>query len=151
MALRPVFVTDDQFYVKAISTEFRFFNGFSKTQKQRCVDSLHEAFREDYPEARVLEVSRYSKDELGIALSAFNLLISLGDGTKVPVETAFQAGKIFESGGPYKDLLHVSPKMAKTDSRLKESGRVTGFEFEGHAFPTEPKTLFFILGFICMR
>ncbi len=143
MAMRPVFVSDDVFYVRPVNTEFTFFNGFSKVQKQRCIDSLHEAFEEDYPDAKVLEVSRYSRDELGNDLSAFNLMISLSDGTKIPLEAAFQAGKIFEKGGPYKDLLHSSPKQAKTDPRLKESGRITGFEFEGRAFRTEPQTLFY--------
>ena len=143
MANRPVFVSDDVFYVKTINTEFIFFNGFSKVQKQRCIDSLHESFGEDYPDANILEVSRYSRDGLGNDLSAFNLLISLSDGTKVPLEAAFQSGKIFEYGGPYKDLLHVSPKEAKTDPRLKKSGRITAFEFEGRAFPTEPQTLFY--------
>lgn len=143
MANRPVFVSDDVFYVKTINTEFVFFNGLSKAQRQRSSDSLQEAFREDYPDARVLEVSRFSRDELGNALSAFNLQISLSDGKKVPVELAFQAGKVFKKGGPYKDLLNVSPKDAKTDPRLKESGRIIGFEFEGREFPTEPETLFY--------
>ena len=143
MAVRPVFLSDDVYYVRKINTEFVFFNGFAKTQKQRCIDSLHASFGEEYPDVKVLEVSRYSRDELGNALSAFSLLISLEDGTKVPVESAYQSGKIFEYGGPYKDLLHASPKAAKTDPRLKESGRITGFAFEGRQFPAEPQTLFY--------
>lgn len=143
MAMRPVFLSDNVYYVRKINTEFVFFNGFSKAQKQRCIDSLHASFGEDYPDVKILEVSRYSKDELGNALSAFNLMISLSDGTKVPVEAAFQSGKVFEYGGPYTDLLHASPKAAKTDPRLKESGRITAFTFEGRTFPTEPKTLFY--------
>ena len=143
MARRPVFVTDNVLYVKTVNTEFKFYNGLSKAQKQRSSESLHEAFKRTYADANVLEVSSFSDNPLGNKLSAFNLLISLKDGTKIPVEAAFQGGKIFENGGPYKDLLKESPKNAKKDERLRTSGRIVGFEFEGVRFPTVPVTLFY--------
>ena len=143
MARRPVFVTDDVLYVKTVNTEFKFYNGLSKAQKQRSSESLHEAFKSSYADANVLEVSSFSNNPLGNKLSAFNLLLSLKDGTKIPVEAAFQGGKIFENGGPYKDLLKESPKNAKRDDRLRMSGRIVGFEFEGMIFPTDPLTLFY--------
>ena len=60
-----------------------------------------------------------------------------------PLELAFQAGKVFEHGGPYKDLLDVTPKKAKSDPRLSESGRIISFEFEGRTFTTKPAALFY--------
>ena len=51
------------------------------------------------------------------------------------VESAYQASKVFEKGGPYLDLLNLSSTEAKTDLRLKNSGLLTGFRFEGDNFP----------------
>ncbi len=64
-------------------------------------------------------------------------------GKEVSVESAFQAGKVFENGGPYTDLLDVSSKAAKKDERLKSSGRIISFCFDGIEFETEPKTYFY--------
>ena len=143
MANRPVFAADDKIYVKMINTDFEYHNGFSAAQRQRSAESLHKAFMRMHPEAKILEVSSFSKEEAGTLLSAFNLHLSLKNGEKVPVESAFQGGKIFEHGGPYNDLIMAAPKDAKRDHRLHESGRITGFEFEGQHFPTEPATLFY--------
>ena len=76
-------------------------------------------------------------------LSAFNLCISLSNGKRVPVECAYQAGKVFEQGGPYKDLLFAPPSTAKRDQRLRESGHVIEFDFEDSRFPTQPQSLFY--------
>ena len=143
MVFRPVFVSDDVTYVKTVNTKFDYYRGVSKAQRQRSSESLHDAFKKNYPDVKVLEISNFSQDTLGIQLSAFNLLISLKNGKKVPVEVAFQSGKVFEHGGPYKDLLNVSPKMAKTDPRLSESGKIIAFDFEDRSLPAEPVTLFY--------
>ena len=143
MANRPVFTADDRLYVNMIYTEFEFHNGFSAAQRQRSSESLHKAFERLHPEARILEVSSFSKEEVGTLLSAFNLHLSLKNGERVPVESAFQGGKIFENGGPYKDLVMALPKEAKRDARLRESGRIIGFDFDGQQFSTEPATLFY--------
>ena len=143
MAIRPLFVTDDVSYVRIINTDFEYFNGFSKVRRQRSVDSLHEAFKRSYPDAKLLEVSTFSRNALGFSLGAFNLFISLNEENRVPLELAFQAGKVFEHGGPYKDLLDVTPKKAKSDPRLSESGRIISFEFEGRSFSTKPAALFY--------
>ncbi len=139
MAERPVFLENN----KTVMTEFTFYGGFAKAQKQRCVKSLHDAFRRRHPDVKLLEISSFSEQDLGVALSAFNLTISLKDGSRVPVELAYHAGKIFQNGGPYTDLLKSTPSLAKKDPRLRESGPVIGFTFEGEDFPTEPKTLFY--------
>jgi hypothetical protein len=61
----------------------------------------------------------------------------------MPLECAFQGGKVFEQGGPYMDLYHAEPRDAKRDQRLQESGRLVGFNFEGQRFTLEPKTVFY--------
>ena len=56
----------------------------------------------------------------------------------------YQSSKIFQAGGPYRDLLFVSPKEAKQDARLKESGKVIGFQWRADSpWPLEPKSLFY--------
>lgn len=95
------------------------------------------------PGSRVLEISSKSMQVNGVALSAFALLKSVPSLRKsIPVENVFQAGKVFEHDGPYTDLLIVPPKDAKREERLRTSGRLTGFIFDGKRYPTEPKTAF---------
>lgn len=144
MAIRPVFVTsikDDLCVRKNI--EFEYCSGFSIKQQQKSIMNLHNAFLEKEKNKKILEISSKSKDELGIKLSAFNLIIKTKSGKEFSVESAFQASKIFEKGGPYKDLLDVSPRDAKKDLRLKNSGNVIGFYINGNYFPIEPTTYFY--------
>lgn len=67
------------------------------------IRSLHNAFLKNYGNYRILEISSNSENNLGVSLSVFHLQITLKNGKKVPVEYAFQAGKIFEKGGPFSD------------------------------------------------
>ncbi len=46
-------------------------------------------------------------------------------------------------GGPYKDLLNVSPKDAKRDERLRTSGELLRYTFDGKDFPLTPRTIFY--------
>jgi len=60
-----------------------------------------------------------------------------------PVERIYQSGKMFQNGGPYTDLLYVSSKDARTDPRLRASGRVIGYALGNEQFPANPQTLFY--------
>ena len=40
------------------------------------------------------------------------------------LECVFQGSKVFENGGPYRDLVLNSPYKAKKAKRLKESGKL---------------------------
>lgn len=144
MAVRPVFVVSlDNKYCIRDNIEFEFFNGFSDKQKQRCIKSLHQAFALKSKDKSILEISSKSEDELGIRLSAFNLMIKTNSGKEFSVESAFQASKVFEKGGPYKDLLDVPSRIAKKDERLKNSGKIIAFNINKQIFNTEPKTYFY--------
>ena len=144
MAKRPVFeVCEKAPYFIEKMTEFKFYSGFSSVQKKRSMESLQQAYLLSEPQKRVLEISRAANDPLGIALSAFNLMITSETGETYSVECAFQAAKVFENGGPYTDLLYVSSKQAKTDPRIKESGPIIGFRLWDIDFPSEPKTFFY--------
>lgn len=144
MAFRPVFtVLPDQRLWTLDNTEFEFFKGFSDAQKRRCIHSLHASYLRKYPDKKILEISSKSENELGVKLSAFNLTIHTEDGKTFSVESAYQAGKVFQYGGPYTDLLEVSSRAAKKDPRMKNSGSIIGFTFNGEDFPTTPRSLFY--------
>ena len=138
MAKRKTFVVslNDIFEEKEI--EFVFYSGFSITQKQKSIESLHNAIKELYYDAEILEISSKSPIELGRKLSAFNLKL---DG--IALENIFQSSKVFEYGGPYEDLLSKTPIEAKKDPRIKDNGRIIGFKYQGINYPTIPKTLFY--------
>ena len=138
MAKRKTFVVslNDIFEEKEI--DFVFYSGFSITQKQKSIESLHNAIKELYYDAEILEISSKSPTELGRKLSAFNLKL---DG--IALENIFQSSKVFEYGGPYEDLLSKTPIEAKKDPRIKDSGRIIGFKYQGINYPTIPKTLFY--------
>lgn len=144
MAKRPVFIISDvsPYYIEKV-TDFQFFSGFAEIQKKKSISSLHEAFLKDNPNGKILEISSKSEEKLGVELSAFNLIIQTKNNKRYSVEAAFQASKVFENGGPYKDILNKSPKEAKKDSRLKTSGRLKYFEFGGRRFELNPTTYFY--------
>ena len=144
MARRPVFVPDsDKPYVSELSLDFEYFPGSSIGQKQRSVASLHAAYVDRFPSSRVLEVSSRSKRDIGVQLSAFNLMIEHPEHGSYSVECAFQASKVFRHGGPFVDLLNASSRAAKTDRRLRNSGELVGFRYFADVFPLEPKTYFY--------
>lgn len=142
MSKRPVFVVSDKEFVTAIEIEFTWFPGFAIIQKQRSIQSLHENFLNEYPEKKILEISSKSENELGVLLSAFNLMIPTKK-RKMSVESAFQGSKVFENGGPYREIFTLSSREAKKYEKLKESGELLKFDFYGICWELEPKTLFY--------
>ena len=143
MANRPVYIALEKFpYVKRVDVDFKFYAGFSLKQKVLSIRSLHAAFKNLYSEKSVLEISSKSENVLGVNLSAFNLMMQFED-KNFSVETAFQSSKIFEFGGPFTDLLEKNSRAAKTDPRLKSSGKLIGFQFFDKLFPLEPKNFFY--------
>ena len=144
MARRLVFVPDSESpYVSELSVDFEHLSGSSIQQKQRSIASLHASYVAKFPSSRVLEVSSKSARDLGVQLSAFNLMIAHPGRGSYSVECAFQASKVFAHGGPFVDLFDVSSRAAKTDRRLRESGKLVGFKYFAHEFPLEPKTYFY--------
>lgn len=145
MAIRPIFIPNDNGILGAEEklVEFKWFAGMAKSQKQKSIRELHSAAaRLGY--TKILEVSSKSEEELGIRLSAFNLLITTKkNGNIFTVETAFQGSKVFSRGGPFRDLFGKDSLAAKKDIRLKESGALIKFDFFGTIFPLEPRTFFY--------
>ena len=144
MAQRPVFMlsASPPFFREELIS-FQYFNGFSESQKKKSIASLHTAFENQYRDKRILEISSMSENDLGVNLSAFNLKIITAKGKAFSVESAFQSSKVFERGGPYKDLLEKTSREAKCDPRLKESGKLLSFYYSRKIFPLDPVTYFY--------
>ncbi len=145
MATRPIFLVKESYpYYTEWNVDFVYNRGLSASQKRKNILSIHEKFKNTFPEMSVLEISSKSFQEEGILLSAFNLkkfVPSLGE--KISVESIYHAGKVFENGNNYPDIMLKSSKDAKHDERLKTSGKILGFRYEGMDFPAEPTNLFY--------
>ena len=137
MAKRPAFFISQNKVVQDLFS-FEWFPGFSISQKQKSIESLHDAIRKADAGARPLEISTKSKEAIGINLSAFNLRLNSDT-----LENIFQSAKVFANGGPYPDLLNVPPKAAKRDERLRNSGNIKAFRYQNEDFPLIPKTVFY--------
>lgn len=158
MANRPVYasVASSSSLVWQFDCDFVWNKGLAKSQRKKNVKALHDAFiaRTGDVSSMLLEVSGLSDSELGIALSAFNLKLDIegvmaklegrdAEGSKVvTVEVAYQAGKCISGQEPFKDILEMSSKEAKRDSRLR-MGPVTGFKLGETVFPVSPRTCFY--------
>lgn len=146
MAERPVFAPSltGPTLVRTWNISFTWHAGMSVKQAQKSIDALHEAAKQRMNVDSVLEISSKSRDPKGARLSAFNLMINTKKyNQSFSVECAYQSAKVFEHGGPYKDLLRVSSREAKLDPRLKDSGKLVKFQFFEVDWPLEPKTAFY--------
>jgi hypothetical protein len=126
----PNFISEHELFQEKLVT-FDWVPGIAVSQAKKSIRNLHEAAGKQIGLTKILEVSTRSEVILGISLSAFNLQF---ENKNFSVESAYQASKVFEKGGPYLDLLNLSSTDAKTDLRLKNSGLLTGFRFEGEDF-----------------
>lgn len=146
MAKRPVFIANsiDCTLVDTQMIDFQYHSGFAVVQKQKSIASLHEAIRNSQNINKILEISSKSESELGVALSAFNLMmLDKKTHRKFSVECAFQSSKVFENGGPFLDILNATSREAKKDERLKSSGQLKKFSFYGIDWALEPLTAFY--------
>lgn len=146
MALRPVFMPDysKPGSFKEFNVEFNWASGFSIKQKQKSILSLHESIQKKIEDIKILEISTKSITEVGVKASAFNLMIPDKNGlSEYSVEAAFQSAKKFEYGGPYDDIRKMSSRKAKTDQRLRNSGKLISFEFFGQEWKLTPMTAFY--------
>lgn len=147
MAERPVFVPaiDGAELVRELYFGFKWHAGFAVSQKEKNIEALREAARAAEL-APLLEISTKSDNKRGRHMSAFHITVPTKAHGRIKLELAFQGSKVFERGGPFTDLYEKKDGeigQAKRDARLKESGELISFEFEGFRFPLEPKTAFY--------
>ena len=140
MAIRPVFeVSEDEKLFTRCDVKFTWTDGRTTGKVRKNIQALHENYLAAHPDKKVLEVSTKSADELGQKLSAFNLMIREG----VSFESAYQGSKVFKRGGPYTNIIGKPAVYAKSDARLKNSGPIIGYSFEGKDYPNDPPTFFY--------
>ena len=144
MALRPIFIPEtESIGVEERMLDFKWHAGMAASQKKKSIIELNKVAN-NLGINNILEISSKSELELGVALSAFNLLITTKKKISTfTVETAFQGSKVFQRGGPYRDLFGMDSRAAKKDIRLRESGSLTGFSFFSFQFPLIPRTYFY--------
>lgn len=130
MATRPVFITADKppFFCEQLTT-FKYCSGFSIVQQQRSIVNLHHAFLQSNGngDSKILEISTKSPERLGVQLSAFNLCIFLDNDKAYPLESYYQASKVFQDNVQLFDLLTVPAREAKKDERIRNSGDIISF------------------------
>lgn len=145
MSERPVFIPNLQgkLLVKTVNIEFSWNPGFAKIQSQKNIKSLHQEASKLLDFKKILEISSKSEEDIGVKLSAFNLIITTPKNRKFSLECAYQASKVFENGGPFRDLLEKSSIEAKKDIRLKSSGNLKYFNFFGKVWDLQPTTSFY--------
>jgi hypothetical protein len=145
MAKRPIFVPklSGDLMVVATPVEFFWYPGMSISQKQKSIRSLHGAATRERGIDNILEISSKSETELGVKLSAFNLLMTSVNGSNASVEALFQGSKVFTGGGPYTDIYDKTSKEAKRDERISGSGSLVAFRYGDFEWPIAPQTVFY--------
>ena len=115
MAIRPIFIPceNGDSLVTTKPIEFSWSPGMAVSQKQKSIQALHSSAKELGVVGEVLEISSKSEDELGRSLSAFNLKYKSKKNLSVSVECLYQSSKVFEKGGPFRDLLHALKSLGK--------------------------------------
>jgi hypothetical protein len=144
MALRPVFVagTPSEPLVHTVDVAFQWHAGRSRDQVRRSIGALH-AMAAALGLYNVLEISTYSRDALGSSASAFRMQLSLPDGSLTSVEAVYQGSKVFDTGGPFRDLYGATGREAKTDGRIRDGTNLHGFDFFGQRWTLLPHTAFY--------
>jgi hypothetical protein len=146
MAKRPVFVpvrdVQGQQLVKEREVEFKWHPGMAPSQKKKNIKEIHSSAEKEglFP---ILEISTKSEDLLGKSLSAFNLKVFNLQHGFISLESAFQGSKVFKNGGPYVDLYGMNGGEIKKDERLRNSGGLVKFQYDGNGWALEPKTAFY--------
>lgn len=120
MAVRPIFIStgdvEKPFVKEDIS--FEWVKGTSYSQKCKRRDSLASEISKLYDIKRWLEISTKSDKEIGVKLSALNLILTTSTGSD-SVEKIYQKSKVF-----YK-------------------GEIVGFKYNKCVFESEPTGMFY--------
>ena len=143
MATRPIFIPRSGYgpLVEELPIEISWHGGFSVSQKQKNISSLH-ANAAEMGISPILEISTKSPLEVGRRLSAFSLKIDV-NGAKKSLESVYQSSKVFSKSGQHKFLMDIDPFKSKKEIRRLGQGTIIAFRFLGRDFPTEPVNAFY--------
>lgn len=138
MATKMCFRVNDEKVFDEEIVSFTYVKGMAFSQKVKNVLSFHESIQQQFPTSR--KVSTKSSNELGVALSAFNLLL---DGR--PIESIYHSSKVFTDETCYDFLVDYTPKDAKRFMREHGKGEVElkCYRYNGEDISLTPRTLFY--------
>ena len=149
MAKRPIFIpsTKAPFFEKQ-EVDFQWHPGFSLSQKQKSVSSLHQSASESLQVSNTLEVSTKSPTKLGNQLSAFNLpgFTTDKDYSSVrefSLETIFQTSKVFSPNISCKDLIRLEELEIRKEIRKRQKKNLSHFELEDEVWELQPVGAFY--------
>lgn len=120
MAVRPIFISTGDISKPFISQDinFKWISGMSYSQKCKRRDSLAIEISKLYDIKRWLEISTKSDKEIGVKLSALNLILNTSTGSN-SVENIYQSSKVFEDG------------------------KITSFKYNDCVFENDPTGMFY--------
>jgi hypothetical protein len=136
MAFRNYWTIKDGKIIKG-QEEFKWEPGMSTSQRRKSCKNLHEVIKEKTG-SLPLDISSASTTELGVKLSAFNL-IWRGHS----IECWYQGSKVYSIAGPMHHLYNMTSRQAKASMKEANLGKLIGFNLEGVDYPMEPKTVFY--------
>ena len=140
MATKMCFRVNEEKVFDEEIVSFTYIKGMAFSQKVKTALSFHSSIQQQFPNARILEISTKSSSELGVALSAFNLLLN-----GRPVESVYHSSKVFTDGTGYDFLIDYSPRDGKRFVRenRKGEGELKCYRYNGEDIPLSPRTLFY--------
>lgn len=145
--VRPIFLPCSRYpYYEVWNAQMvNFVPSTSMERAQRNIKEVFRVFDKRFPNKKLLEISLASLQlPLGKDLCPQYLKKNIpSKGGLFPVESLFQASKVFVEGGPYEDLYDYDALEIKDDPRLLHSGILTSYRFENQEYPLHPKTAFF--------
>ena len=149
MATRPIFIPSKikPFFEKR-DINFNWHAGFSLSQKQKSLKSLHQSAKQLYNIGNLLEVSTKSSQQIGSKLSAFNLKAFVKDSNydldkEYSLETVFQTSKVFNHALHCTDLLELEELDIRKQIREREKLGLSHFLHEKDMWSLEPKGAFY--------
>lgn len=147
MAFGAVFVpTLEEPYYDFVLVEYKASRSLGEAKTRKDGQALHDAYRNQYnANAHILEISRMAEGPgclLSTKYARMEYLFRTPYKRKrnVYIETVYHGSKCFESGGPFEDLISSfkTPYSARTDYRLKTSGKLKNFHYDEITYPSYP-------------
>ena len=143
MATRPLFIPrKNSIGVTIIDVNFVYVAGMARSQKQKCIRSLHQTIQTQGYAKSILEISTSSELELGVKTSAFNLTIQDPKLGTVFVESVYHSSKLFR-GARDMSLMTMDSRASKKRAKelLQKYGVIDGYQYNGIEFSHHPKAL----------
>lgn len=137
MAFRNFWTIKDGKIAKG-TISFKWEPGISVAQKRRSCVHLHSAlnvYLDLYP---ALDISSASTENLGVQLSAFNLMWN-----GKSIECWYQGSKVYSNAGHMKHLYDTDSLTAKMSMKQENNGSLIGFKLVDTDYPMNPKTVFY--------